>query len=120
MSGRRELGPTPALLAAVERIVGRIQIQHDLGTLAWNGLDSTLGLHVSRTHGGSVTCPAFARAQGTDEARAAKRFVSVSKPPISRRGLRPQIAKTFPFDKIADAHRYLESNEQLGKVVVMV
>src|SRR5580704_21924 len=31
-----------ALLAAMERIVGRIQIQHDLGTLAWNGLDSTL------------------------------------------------------------------------------
>jgi hypothetical protein len=42
LSSRRELGPTPALLAAVERIVGRIQIQHDLGTLAWNGLDSTL------------------------------------------------------------------------------
>src|ERR1700757_3559577 len=31
-----------ALLAAMERIVGRIQIQDDLGTLAWNGLDSTL------------------------------------------------------------------------------
>lgn len=34
--------------------------------------------------------------------------------------LRPQIAKRFPFDKIADAHRYLESNEQFGKVVVTV
>ena len=42
LSSRRELGPTPTLLAAVERIVDRIQIQHDLGTLAWNGLDSTL------------------------------------------------------------------------------
>src|SRR6201981_2985616 len=31
-----------ALLAAMERIVGRIKIQHDLGTLAWNGFDSTL------------------------------------------------------------------------------
>src|SRR5271165_3582774 len=31
-----------ALLAAMERIVASIQIQHDLGTLAWNGLDSTL------------------------------------------------------------------------------
>jgi hypothetical protein len=31
-----------ALLAAMERIVGRIKIQHDLGTLAWNGFDSAL------------------------------------------------------------------------------
>src|SRR5271165_7417146 len=31
-----------ALLAAMERIVGRIKIQHDFGTLAWNGFDSTL------------------------------------------------------------------------------
>ncbi len=33
---------------------------------------------------------------------------------------RPQIAKVFPFNKIADAHRYVESNEQFGKVVVTV
>jgi hypothetical protein len=31
-----------------------------------------------------------------------------------------EIAKTFPFDKIADAHRYLESNEQFGEVVVTI
>jgi NADPH:quinone reductase-like Zn-dependent oxidoreductase len=34
--------------------------------------------------------------------------------------LKPIIAKTFPLDKIVDAHRYLESNEQVGKVVVTV
>lgn len=32
--------------------------------------------------------------------------------------LQPVIAKTFPFDQIVEAHRYLESNEQFGKVVV--
>lgn len=32
--------------------------------------------------------------------------------------LRPVIAKTFPFDRIVEAHRYLESNEQFGKIVV--
>lgn len=32
--------------------------------------------------------------------------------------LRPMVAKAFPFERIADAHRYLESNEQFGKVVV--
>jgi NADPH:quinone reductase-like Zn-dependent oxidoreductase len=34
--------------------------------------------------------------------------------------LKPVIAKTFPFAQIADAHRYLESNQQLGKIVVTV
>ena len=32
----------------------------------------------------------------------------------------PIIAKTFKFDEIVAAHRYLESNEQLGKIVVTV
>jgi NADPH:quinone reductase-like Zn-dependent oxidoreductase len=34
--------------------------------------------------------------------------------------LRPIVAKVFPFDQIVEAHRYLESNEQLGKIVVTV
>jgi len=32
--------------------------------------------------------------------------------------LKPVIAKTFPLSAIREAHRYLESNQQLGKVVV--
>ena len=32
----------------------------------------------------------------------------------------PVIAKTFPFDQIVEAHRFLESNEQFGKIVVTV
>ena len=32
--------------------------------------------------------------------------------------LRPVIAKTFPFSGIVAAHRYLESNQQIGKIVV--
>jgi NADPH:quinone reductase-like Zn-dependent oxidoreductase len=31
---------------------------------------------------------------------------------------RPKIARTFPLEQIADAYRYLESNAQIGKVVV--
>ncbi len=30
------------------------------------------------------------------------------------------IDKTFPLERYADAHRYLESNEQIGRVVVTV
>jgi NADPH:quinone reductase-like Zn-dependent oxidoreductase len=46
---------------------------------------------------------------------AARRFVLDG---LSSGALRPIIAKTFPFERIADAHRYLESNEQFGKIVV--
>jgi NADPH:quinone reductase-like Zn-dependent oxidoreductase len=28
------------------------------------------------------------------------------------------IAKIFPFSQIIEAHRYLESNQQIGKIVV--
>lgn len=34
--------------------------------------------------------------------------------------LKPVIARTFPLAQIVDAHRYLESNQQLGKIVVTV
>ncbi|WFU60767.1 zinc-dependent alcohol dehydrogenase family protein [Bradyrhizobium brasilense] len=34
--------------------------------------------------------------------------------------LRPIIARTFPFEEIVEAHRYLESNTQFGKIVVTV
>lgn len=33
---------------------------------------------------------------------------------------KPTIAKTFPLSEIVEAHRYLESNAQVGKVVVTV
>lgn len=34
--------------------------------------------------------------------------------------LRPVIARVFAFDEIVEAHRYLESNAQFGKIVVTV
>ena len=34
--------------------------------------------------------------------------------------LKPVIDRTFPLDAIADAHRYMESNQQRGKIVVTV
>jgi NADPH:quinone reductase-like Zn-dependent oxidoreductase len=34
--------------------------------------------------------------------------------------LKPVIAKVFPFDEIVDAHRYMEANDQFGKIVVRV
>ncbi|WP_429480100.1 zinc-binding dehydrogenase [Pseudomonas sp. 18175] len=34
--------------------------------------------------------------------------------------LSPVIAKTFALDDVQDAHRFLEANQQVGKVVVTV
>ena len=39
---------------------------------------------------------------------------------LSAGKLKPVIAKTFPLEQIVEAHRYLESNQQIGKIVVTV
>ena len=39
---------------------------------------------------------------------------------LKDRKLKPLIDKTFKLDEIADAHRYMESNQQNGKIVVTV
>lgn len=49
-------------------------------------------------------------------ARAAE-FINAN---LAAEKLRPTIAKTFPLEAIQEAHRYMESNQQLGKIVVKV
>ena len=39
---------------------------------------------------------------------------------LAEGSLEPIIAKRFPLEKIVEAHRYLESNQQIGKIVVTV
>jgi NADPH:quinone reductase-like Zn-dependent oxidoreductase len=46
---------------------------------------------------------------------AAKTFILEG---LGSGALRPIIDRTFPFDAIVEAHRYLESNQQMGKIVV--
>ena len=33
--------------------------------------------------------------------------------------LKPIVARTFSLDEIVEAHRYMESNQQIGKIVVL-
>src|SRR5579871_2039067 len=47
----------------------------------------------------------------------AERFVFEN---LERGKLRPIVDRTFPLAQIVDAHKYLESNQQVGKVVVTV
>lgn len=55
----------------------------------------------------------------SDPARlaAAKAFILDG---LASGSLQPAIARIFPFDQIVEAHRFLESNEQVGKIVVTV
>ena len=39
---------------------------------------------------------------------------------LAEGSFKPIIARTFPLGKIVEAHRYLESNQQIGKIVVTV
>lgn len=47
----------------------------------------------------------------------AKKFINDG---LAAGSFKPLIAKTFPLEKIVEAHRYLESNQQFGKIVVTV
>ena len=39
---------------------------------------------------------------------------------VAHGGLAPMIDRTFPLEQIVEAHRFLESNQQFGKIVVTV
>ena len=54
-----------------------------------------------------------------DEARLnrAKAFITEG---LENGSLRPIVGKVFKFDEIVEAHRYMESNSQVGKIVVEI
>lgn len=39
---------------------------------------------------------------------------------VEKGDFKPRIDRVFPFSQIVEAHRYMESNEQIGKIVVSV
>lgn len=47
----------------------------------------------------------------------AKEFIYSS---LASGQLKPPIARIFPFEEIVEAHQYMESNDQIGKIVVRV
>jgi NADPH:quinone reductase-like Zn-dependent oxidoreductase len=57
----------------------------------------------------------FSIVQNPDRAEPAKRWVYEQ---LAQGKLKPIVARTFSLDQIVDAHRYMESNEQIGKIVV--
>jgi len=59
------------------------------------------------------------RGRSTEEKAAAiQNFVEDVVPLLESGAVRPNVDRMFPVDEIQEAHRYLESNESFGKVVL--
>tara|TARA_R110002124_G_scaffold234886_1_gene400245 strand:+ start:28745 stop:29746 length:1002 start_codon:yes stop_codon:yes gene_type:complete len=59
----------------------------------------------------------FEVTQCPEKLSKAKQFISAG---LESGKLKPLVDRVFSFDEIADAQRYMESNEQMGKIVVTV
>jgi NADPH:quinone reductase len=61
------------------------------------------------------------RTRSTEEALAcSERFASDLLGAITRGALKPVLDRIFPFDRIADAHAYMLSDAQIGKIVLTI
>jgi NADPH:quinone reductase-like Zn-dependent oxidoreductase len=57
----------------------------------------------------------FGELRGTPEWETMMKYIYDR---LANGSFKPKIARTFPFDRTVEAYRYLESNEQIGKVVI--
>jgi NADPH:quinone reductase-like Zn-dependent oxidoreductase len=57
----------------------------------------------------------FGELRGTPEWEAMKKYIYDR---LANGSFKPKIARTFPFAQTVEAYKYLESNEQIGKVVI--
>jgi NADPH:quinone reductase-like Zn-dependent oxidoreductase len=57
----------------------------------------------------------FGELRGTPEWENMKKYIYDR---LTDGSFKPKIARTFPFDQTVEAYRYLESNQQIGKVVI--
>jgi len=67
-----------------------------------------------------LTVQGYTMFQVTDDAARFARGKEYTYAGLKDGSLVPVIDKVFPFEQIVEAHRYMESNEQKGKIVVQV
>lgn len=70
--------------------------------------------------GKSLTIRGYVLFEITGDPRRLERAKKFIIDGLSAGKLKPVVAKTFPIEQIVEAHRYLESNQQVGKIVVTV
>jgi NADPH:quinone reductase-like Zn-dependent oxidoreductase len=106
-------GPTVAKLA---------QAMARLGTLFLYGALSTepTPLPLMETLGKWLTIRGYVMMEITSDPQRLERGKQFINEGLADGSFKPLIARTFPLEEIVEAHRYLESNQQIGKVVVTV
>jgi NADPH:quinone reductase-like Zn-dependent oxidoreductase len=70
--------------------------------------------------GKSLTIRGYVLFEITGDPRRLERARKFIVDGLSAGKLKPVVAKTFPLEQIVEAHRYMESNQQVGKIVVTV
>ena len=106
-------GPTIAKLARATA---------HLGTLFLYGALSTepTPLPVMEVLGKWLTIRGYVMMEITGDPKRLERGKQFVNEGLAEGSLKPIIAKIFPLEEIVEAHRYLESNQQVGKIVVTV
>ncbi|CAG8867621.1 2-haloacrylate reductase [Pseudomonas fluorescens] len=59
----------------------------------------------------------FEITQDAERLNRAKEFITKG---LESGALQPVVSKTFPFGKMVEAHQYMESNAQIGKIVIEI
>ncbi|WP_237442163.1 MULTISPECIES: zinc-binding dehydrogenase [unclassified Saccharibacter] len=70
--------------------------------------------------GKSLTLKGFLYAEIISDLEALERAKAFILKGLESGELRPLIAKTFSLDDIQEAHKFLEANQQIGKIIVTV
>jgi NADPH:quinone reductase-like Zn-dependent oxidoreductase len=106
-------GPTVAKLTAA---MARLGILFQYGALS----SDPTPLPLMDVLGKSLTIRGYVLFEITGDAARLKRAEQFVVNGLASGKLSPVIAKTFTVDQIVEAHRYMESNQQIGKIVVTV
>jgi NADPH:quinone reductase-like Zn-dependent oxidoreductase len=106
-------GPTVAKLAAA---LAQFGILFQYGALS----TEPTPLPLFDVLGKSLTIRGYVLFEIVADPARLKRGVDFVATGLASGQLKPVIAKTFTLDQIVEAHRYLESNEQIGKIVITI
>ena len=104
-------GPMLAKLAEATAMLGTIFLYGALSP------DAT-PLPLFDVLGKSITIRGYVMMEITQDPTRLEKAISFINSGLADGSLKPVIAKTFPLEQIVDAHKYLESNQQIGKVIV--
>ena len=100
-------------------------ILHSLSPLGiffqYGALDtSEMRIPVMEVLGKNLTIRGYQLFEVTQDAERLSRAKTFIIKGLESGGLYPLIAKTYPFERIVEAHQYMESNAQIGKIVIEI